>query len=584
MRLNAPRVGVMLVLVLMLSLASAQSTAQDTFYKGSLKVALNKGIFNPGDALNARITASNIDATPIAQAYLVIELVQGGSYYYPSQTSDADNVFYETTIGNINLAPGEQRELQFSYEIPADIKGGSYRLDAYFKTRKTSIVGIPFIFASPVTARFEIENGTGDFPYVKILRTETKFHNTAGPIGPDIAPGSTIGNSIYVQNTSGRAMSNLKLEVMLCDWDDTSCDEIESEDSATFDLAADENKAIAISLTAPELTSAYAIRLEVKDSGNRLLSLYRNRSIVHGATARIRKLALNDYCFNSDAEVDLNFTMGPSPDHWHPEGNPVFRDFSLDVSVNNLRNNANVFKKSVAIKEISDKIGLLQESLSFNAPADMDYFEVCSVISKEGTRYDSYCTTIDAEKFALAEQPPELMTEWIYNESTKSLSIEFCREVQDKFCAKYKKPATSLISGNYAIADSATMQAIASKSFSGENCITEKIEGLSQKNYLLTVNDTEGKRQYNKVLELGRKSCPELKGIVCGADSACKGNEVDAGDAANCCIGACEPKEEPIPPGKPEIKAEWLWVFLGIIVILIAAGLLLRREKEKTAG
>ena len=108
--------------------------AAELFYKSNMYVSLNKAEFAPGETLEANVGITNSESFPIAEAYLVFELVQGESYYYPSQTKDSDNVFFEENVEGINIAPFDRVSKSFSYRLPEGLAPGSYRRDVYAKT------------------------------------------------------------------------------------------------------------------------------------------------------------------------------------------------------------------------------------------------------------------------------------------------------------------------------------------------------------------------------------------------------------------------------------------------------------------
>ena len=102
------------ILLFLLSTASASNL----FYNSFAVVELNKEEFTQGETIEAKIKVVNMEAVPIAEAYVVVELVQGGDYYYPSQARNADNIFFEEKITGLNIAANDNDETSFSYTIP----------------------------------------------------------------------------------------------------------------------------------------------------------------------------------------------------------------------------------------------------------------------------------------------------------------------------------------------------------------------------------------------------------------------------------------------------------------------------------
>ncbi len=536
--------------------------AQDLFYSSNMRVSLNKQVFESGETLEAEITVLNMEDFPVAEAYLVIELVQGKDYYYPSQTSDVDNVFFEEKITGLNLAPNSKVTVAFSHVLPADLKPGDYRLDAYAKTVKTHLVGAPHIFASPKTVRFKVETGSGQFPEAKFGRTETRFHQFTGPVGPGIEPNSNIENDVFVQNVSDKDLRNLSLFVGLCEWDDTSCASFDSSATTNIDLLkAGEQKGVSVNLKASEMPDAYAIRLELRDSGGKLLSLYRNRSVVYGPTAKIHQLNVSDYIFKKGDEAELSLLIGPSPDHYLY---PTFTDFTLKTWVENIRdNNSIVFEQSKQIDSITVP-DLKTENFSFTSSTALDLFKVCALIEKQGIEHENYCYIVDASKFPSKEEKSELELEWDYDFSARTLDLVFSN----------KDTEVNEINAAFLLMDFATNDLVSSKSLEGKSPTTEKIE-VEPSNFVLLLNNfSTGKQTRIEINLAGQlnapslQACAELGGTICSSDTRCE-NIAASSDSGICCLTECKGKpavQEGVFPGFSPIL---IFIFLVLLVLAI---------------
>lgn len=560
----------------------SQAYALELFYNASMNTELNKQQFAPGESLEAEITVLNLEDFPIAEAYVVVELVQGKDYYYPSQTTDRDNVFFEEKILGLNIAPYGKAATTFSYTIPDDLTPGDYRIDVYAKTNKTHLVGAPHIFASPNSVNFTVSGRDGSFPEAKFVRTKTRFHQFLGPIGPGISPGEEIENEIFVQNTSGRNLSDLTLFVGMCEWDDTSCKSFNS--SATKKIsslkAGDETK-VSVKLTSPQMPDAYAIRLELKDSDGKLLSLYRNRSIVYGGTAKIHQLNVSDYLFGESDNVELSVLIGPSPDHYTF---PEFNDFAVRAWVEDIRdNNRVVFSESKAIDSISGS-ELKQETFSFASPVALDLFKVCAVIEKQGIEHEHYCYVVDASKFPEKKQMSEIDVQWNYDFSVRELNLSFSN----------KDPGASKLNAAFLLMDFASNDLLASAELKGSSPTSETVE-TEPGNFVLLLNNfsTGRQKRVNINLEgeataLSLKTCTELGGILCGSGQLCN-NKVASSESGVCCLTECR---ERLSIGQLGFDLQNLfsilfWIVVILIVLIIAYNAynrVIKGKEKRVAG
>lgn len=552
--------------VLLLFLCSV-SAAEDLFYNGSLHVELNKPEFAPGESIEAKITLLNLESIPIAEAYAVVELVHGGQYYYPSQSSDADNVFVEEKISGLNLAPNSSVTVPFSYKLPADLQPGSYRMDVYAKTNKTHIVGAPHIFAAPSSVNFSVAGKGGQFPGALFVRTKTEFHNFTGPIGPGISPGESIQNNVFVKNISSQDLSNLTLAVGLCEWDDTSCASFDS--SATEKIAllkAGEEKAISVQLAAPKMPDAYAIRLELRDADGRLLSLYRNRSIVYGPTAKIHKLSISDYSFKKGDSGRIDLLVGPSPDHYNE---PTFTDFTLKAWIENIRDrNVVVFTEQLQIASIASATAELKsETFSFTALADLDLFKVCALIEKDGVQHEFYCYVVDASKFPAKVQKSEIAVKWDYDYDKRKLNLFFSNEVE----------AVKEISASFMLMDFAANDLVANKMLEGKSPLNDYI-AVEPGNFVLILNNFATGKQQRIDINLKEtaqaaslKTCAEQGGTMCSANQICE-NSTASAESGLCCLTACKGRVSTSPLALPWEQFYSIVFWIAIILVILIIG------------
>jgi len=588
--------------------------ANNIFYKGDISFELDKKTYKAGDELKTEITVANMEDFPIVDAYLVVEMVKGGTeHVYPSQLSDEDNVFYEEIIGNINLAPRSQKKIPFSYKIPTDMKSGNCRLEVYFRTKRTPIVGIPHIFMSPKYQNFKVE-GMGNFPYASIVRTKTTFANEVGPIGVGVDAGSNINGKIYVQSASPSRLDDLSLKVIICEWDDTSCTEEEYLWSKEYEIPSlDPNgiEKIDVEFNAPNDPEAYAIRLELNDKNGRIISLYRSRIIVKGETGRIRKMAINKLYFKKDERGEIGLLIAPSPDHYTY---PVVRNAKLSVSVK--ERDKEVYSKSIVIPELSIDEGFISEKFEFIAPHELSEFEVCSKIESEsGKLYDQYCYSINPPKIMLTKNI--INAEWDYDYHKNLLHVNLCvedasgRSTTTKATAILSSPDNKQIIG---IRENLELYPCQKTSFNtdvgGYNLLVNDLKQNKQFRFNIIIEPKEislpicgnnrceeGENSENCCIDCG---CPEGKECVDNVcqkiiePSVCGNNRCEEGEnSENCCIdcgcpegkecvdNVCRVKEIPKPSVTKWYPIAFIVLILMILIILAAFYSIKRKRSQK---
>jgi len=592
-----PFIFLAIVLLLLLQPAFAQeinpyvgetparsAEAIDLFYDTHIDVQLEKTVFSPGETLKGRIVILNLEPFPVAEAYLVLEVVQGSKYYYPSQTNDRDNVFIEKKIHNINLSPSERHELDFSIALPPDLAAGSYRLDVYAKAEKPLMFGVPHLFSTPRTVLFGIDAGQGEFPGAKIVRTKTRFHNFLGPIGPELGPGAEISNNIFILNTSTKEFRDLRLFVGLCEWDDTACTEYDSQDEARIDsLAAGEEKSVSVKLKAPLQPDAYAIRIELRDSENRLVSLYRNRVIVSGPTAKIHKLHVSDFLFVAGGKGSITMLVGPSPDHYKK---PAFREFDLKVSIEDLVSGKNVFSTSERIEEIGHTrkfdIDFVERVFSFTAPSQLDFFRVCGSIEKALVVHELYCFVVDAQKFKAKKNYSDIGVAWNYSADNRKLDIIF---------SLLDESVLRDVDATFSLNEFSANSLVGEGELSAPLPKTASFSALGIGSYTLVLNNFLTKKQSRFDIDLGlpplpaegARACSEQGGFACRENESCTGSLLPARDAVACCSIQCraKPGVEMITLLPPETS---LLPLAALILILVLVYLLKKNKKMERFG
>ncbi len=532
-----------IVLIAFSLLLAANAFAVTLEYDGSVIIDLPQDRFYGGDTVNASILISNSEDFPLANAYLVLEIVKG-EYYYPSQKLNSNNVIYEEIVRGINLAPGASKTIPFAFELRNDLDVGIYRIDAYLQEGVTPIAGVPYIFDAPHSAYF-VFNGTDgvepEFPVAKIVRPRTAFNDTTGPVGAPAEPNSMVGANIFVENTSNAKVSGLVLNLVMCEWNDTVCEtELWTHKVAIGEIAAEDEAVVELQVPAPAIADAYAVKMELNDSEGNLLSLYRNRIIVAGETKKIRKLYVNDYYFEEGDTVTISAVIGPSPDHYNDS--PVLYGAEFKISVIDLETNGPVFEQSLDLTPAEELY--LEREVSFQADRELTKFRVCGVIEKAGVEHENYCFDLYSEQFVQGSQS-EISVDWSYNIETSSLLLQFCP--QDI------AGASQLLNARYYLSDSKG-NLVAEALAESDACLEQEIKYVKKEKHSLLVLNTINFEQQKTEIDIPAylKSCINVDcsdNVACTADSCVDGECIHAplaegascGSGMACKSGECRP-------------------------------------------
>ena len=558
--------GVLFVLLLHSAYASL-------FYDGNLRVQLESDSLKAGDTLKGAFVVTNFEPVAFNDSYIIAELVSGPSTSlgYPSQLSDSGTIFFEKKF-DARLLAGQRKTVPFEIALPSNLAPGTYTLDAYFRTERTIVEGIPHLFATPTSVEFVV-SGSGDFPQLRILRTATVFNNVAGPIGPPAQPGSAIPGVVHVKNDSSSSLSSVVVWAGLCNWDDTSCEGFLSEDSSTVGLSPGEKKAVGLELIAPETPGAYAIRIEARNSSGQLVSLYRNRSIVVGGTARIRKLDISTQELVSGSKATVNLVLGSTPDHYT---NPDFTDFDLRVWVET---------GGSVISETSQHVDILpfselsrDYSFSFTPSSFHLSFTVCSSIEKQGKVMDRYCFDVSPIEQPDSQKGGKIRVETDYSLASGNFLVQVCG-------FDYLGNG-ELLDAKLTLIDRDGDLKVREKTLNGVNCSSDALR-VEDKKYLLIINDFRNKAQFNQEFDFSNPvalsgapglTCSELEGTLCSPKQTCLGTDLDSVESGVCCAGSCE-LDSGVGVSTLPSEVE-LFMPLALALVILAGLLLIMGRKE----
>ncbi|MEM4261753.1 MAG: hypothetical protein QXI10_02215 [Candidatus Diapherotrites archaeon] len=509
----------MLLFFLNLSLASYN-------YNIDMQISLEKNVFNENEKVKGTAKITNFEDFALYDGYLVLEVVKGNqnSLSYPSQFSvikDGEGTIIYEKVLPVALPPKAIIDVKFEIDLPRDLKKGTYTLDAYFKNGRIPAVGIVHIFSSPKSLEFEVL-GKGNKPDLSIDYEKTTFNGIAGPIGAPVMPKEEVKGIVFVKNFSRSEQKGIVV-VKLCDWDDTIClsqNKFISEVNSEFTISPNSEKSIELKLIAPEIPSAYAVRIEIQNEKGNLLALYRNRLIVKGGTARIWKL---DFRGNY-----LSVLIGSSPDHYTY---PDFSDFKVIIEA--IVGTEKIFSKEKQI----EKLGFYDEFLSldfdFVSTKNIENFLVCAKIEKNSVIYDYYCYEVKPIKENISPKG-RVEVKATYSDIDEKLFFELCG-----FNEKNEKQD---LNAKLTIIDLSTGSELSAFKVEGVSCKQEYLRAL-EGDYLYIVDDFLNKTQISEKISVKKEvlqSCSALGAVECNAE--CSGTIVEVNNT-KCCLGFCNENE-----------------------------------------
>ena len=436
-----------LVLASMALLVSGLVSGQDIAdYDGNLQVEINNPAdVMPGEELDVTFSPSNRDKRPVANGYIVVNIVSGGEPYYPSQSSNDD---------------------------------------------RTPVSGLPFVYSTPKYDTFTV-SGSGSFPQLDISRTETVFSGTdeevgtwnkdanlfesnewptlRGPIGVFTRPSmDTVSGEVVIEN-HGSSSESATVDITVCEWDDTACSNLVDTYSKTVTVSSS-GTTVPVEVDNPDRPGAYAVKMEIS-SGGETHSIYRNRIIREGNTSRIRKMTVNRPYIESGDDLSVGLVAGASADHYT---SPSAVGVDAQVRVETMEGEE-IMDKTKTITRLSD--ANVFQSLYFNTTArqTLTEFRVIGELSADGEVFDSYSYVVDYSEFDNEIENVSLRS---YSFGNQSLSLDLCAETRSG--APAVGDVQGILSQNY------TIYATNEKALNG--CGTMNLEGVDRDDYDLRVN------------------------------------------------------------------------------------------------
>lgn len=561
------KISFTLILFVLLALPFAFSyTSNDLSWKGSIVTTLDKTSFAPDENITGSIILMNDEDYPIIGGQVVIQIANG-TYSYPSQEAE-DNIVYETNINNNWLLPHSAKKINFEIN---SLSGGEYRLDAYAWVVRSMYVGLSSILLSPVSTPFSV-SGTKTNGLV-IDRKETVFSNSKGesigPVGFPASAGSEVSGKVVLKNLGTTPKKDVKVVLQLCDWSVVFCDKPTEKEFLVGDIAAGAVKEVEVALTSPLIPSAYEINIIVS-SNNTIESIYKNRLIVEGPTAKIRKIALNGLD-NKDYSFTVTYTG--SPDHF---SNPDFGAFNALTEIY-------LDEKVVDSKTISLSGIKFADVNAFNVSTTAKSFDkACFTFEQNKIVYDYLCVSFDQLEEIQTEydktHPKLVEVSWVYNKEVNSLSVKLLKE---KINSRIKIISNeTILFESTAVADVQYIQTIQLASKSNVFLVVDDLDAKEQQVFSIKISNEEDKTNF-EVTSLDNTSAQALcKGTICKVNQTCSGEASKIGEEI-CCKAEC--KETELVPIISSLETIPLifWVALILLVVAIFSGIKAIQEAKR---
>jgi hypothetical protein len=554
----------MLLIVLFLPIAISASLT-DIEWAGSMNVELSKTTFAPGEKITGSIGLMNLESYPILGGQIVIQ-VASGTYSYPSHEAN-DNIVYESTLANEWLLPNSNKKIDFEID---SLPSGDYRLDAYAWVVRSKFIGLSSILLSPVSTPFSV-SGTKEKGII-IDRMNTVFSNSKGqsigPVGFPAPAGSEINGKVILKNLGTTVKKDVKVVLETCEWSVVFCTTPTKKEFLVGEIAAGATKEVLVNLTVPSLPSAYEINI-IASSNSVIESIYKNRVIVEGPTAKIRKIALGGL---NNKNYFFNIFYAGSPDHFNK---PDFGAFNASMEI--YLEGKIIDTKTIAIPGIKftdvNSIVLSTTAKSFD--------KACFKFEQNGITYDYICVSLAQLKEIQEDYdntyPPLVNVIWVYDEESNSLSVKLSKE---KINSRIK-----LFLDESVIFESTVLT---------DAEYTELIPLAKKENLSLVVDDFDARRQQVFSIDIKTKieETPYLvttdvndpqsicRGTICGANQVCSGEANKIGEVI-CCKTECKEAELlPIISTLQTIPLI-LWIALVLVIIAIFSGVKVIQEGKK---
>ena len=402
---------IILALLLLFNIALAEMNPSDLTWGSMAGIVFDKDSYLANEPITGKVSFLNTENYPAVGVQLVLQLASG-TYEYPSHLNSNDTILGEQVIDFGYVLPNSKKELTFSFSNPGM---GEYRIDSYAWVTKSKAIGASNIFYNPsISETISVEGVAKERALIDRLNTE--FGGEKGQSGFLVQPGQSFSGKVLIKN-GGIKKENLKLGITICEWALPFC-KLTEKIIDVGQVEANSTKTIDVSLFAPTIPSAYEINLVLYDN-NKIESLFKNRVIVSGGTAKIRK------AFISGLDADnylISLIISGSPDHF---ALPDFDNFDVSVELYDGENLVEE-KKEMVTKILAGEI--IQKEFNL---ASKEFNLMCLKVSKGGVVYDKECYAADIQSISadyVIANPKSVLVDWTYNETTLMLSIKLTKE------------------------------------------------------------------------------------------------------------------------------------------------------------
>jgi len=556
---------VLLALLLFSSVTFAEMIPQDLVWNSMVGVVFDKENYLEGEAITGKVSFVNAEKYPAIGAKAVLQFAQG-IYSYPSQLNSKDNVIGEQVFDFGYILPNSKKELLFSFPNPG---AGDYRVDSYAWVMKSKAIGASNIFYNPAASKKISVEGVKKQRAV-IDRLNTSFEGSKGPIGFPVVAGTNFSGNVIIKNGEIKK-DNLKLGVTICEWALPFC-KLNEKLIDVGSIQANENKTIEVSLVAPTTPSAYEINLVLYD-GAVIDSIFKNRVIVSGGTAKIRKAFITGI---DTRNYSATLIIAGSPDHF------TYPDFdNFDVAIEIYQGTTLIEEKKETVKKI--KMGeIIQKTFILSVK---DFTSMCTKVSKNEVIYEKECFASDINAITSEyeiENPKSVLVRWTYDEVNSMLFVELTKEIINAQVSLFNSDKTlfkEMISTNVIYTKNIFVQK--QNLFLAVNDFDAKTQQLIPLNFELGVEDRNsiifGQTTDTNLGILNQKKC---EGNICGAGTICSTAEVLTIDG-KCCYNECILDSTISPDKDPFFIPLIFWIALILLVIAIVMVYELNKRRQK---
>ncbi|MCD6479077.1 MAG: hypothetical protein J7L44_04300 [Candidatus Diapherotrites archaeon] len=397
--------------LLLLLLPNAFAWEREFFWNGQISLMAEKSELNAGETLNLSVRIDNLANAPLADAYLVVQLVRiadgEGFLFY------RENIIAEKISERYSLRPKESKTVVVNLKIPEYAPEGSYRVDAYLKTPRTYVVGVPHIFVYPTSLQLSIKNSSKQRD-IAIDRENTLICGPlseanfevdcyAGPVGVIVEPEKKIKITVAVKNNSQQEERNLKLKLMFYYYDDTLLEAAVKNFVVNIDrIAPNSTWKKEVDVLTPKKPGAYPVRIVLADAEGNILSIFRHRVNVKGMSSRLVFLYPDRiyYKKGSTAKIVARFL---SPSDASTEG-------SATIEVYLMKGTDKLYSEKRTIK-LTQRVPIRTEEFNFNLKEALQDFTVGALILDSANNIlDSYEQRYYYSSFSRALSSLELFT------------------------------------------------------------------------------------------------------------------------------------------------------------------------------